>query len=164
MPDHVDHILRQWAEARPDLDVSPMGVIGRLTRLTRVLEGELRKTFARHDLDRSSFDVLATLRRAGTLTPADLMRSAMITSGAVTQRLDRLEQRGLVVRLPDETNGRRVLVDLTGAGRELIDRALPDHVDTEHRLLSAVSAEERDELAALLRNLLRSLGDVALDD
>ncbi len=141
-----------------------MGVIGRLTRLTRVLEGELRKTFARHDLDRSSFDVLATLRRAGTLTPADLMRSAMITSGAVTQRLDRLEQRGLVVRLPDETNGRRVLVDLTAEGRELIDRALPDHVDTEHRLLSAVSAEERDELAVLLRNLLQSLGDVALDD
>jgi len=141
-----------------------MGVIGRLTRLTRVLEGELRKTFARHDLDRSSFDVLATLRRAGTLTPADLMRSAMITSGAVTQRLDRLEERGLVVRAPDETNGRRVLVDLTEKGRELIDRALPDHVDTEHRLLSTVSPEDRDELAALLRNLLQSLGDVALDD
>ncbi|WP_181774512.1 MarR family winged helix-turn-helix transcriptional regulator [Amycolatopsis pittospori] len=161
MPDHVDHILSQWAEARPDLDVSPMGVIGRLSRLARVLDGELRKTFARHDLDRSSFDVLATLRRAGTLTPADLMHSAMITSGAVTQRLDRLEERGLVVRAPDETNGRRVLVDLTEKGLELIDRALPDHVETEHRLLSAISVGERDELAALLRNLLSSLGDVA---
>ena len=138
-----------------------MGVIGRLSRLARVLDGELRKTFARHDLDRSSFDVLATLRRSGTLTPADLMHSAMITSGAVTQRLDRLEERGLVVRAPDETNGRRVLVDLTEKGLELIDRALPDHVDTEHRLLSAISAGERDELAALLRNLLSSLGDVA---
>ncbi|MBB5855549.1 MarR family winged helix-turn-helix transcriptional regulator [Amycolatopsis umgeniensis] len=164
MPDHVDHILSQWAVARPDLDVSPMAVIGRLSRLNRVLDGELRKTFARHDLDRSSFDVLATLRRAGTLTPADLMRSAMITSGAVTQRLDRLEERGLVARAPDETNGRRVLVDLTEKGRELIDRALPDHVDTEHRLLKAVSPVERDELAALLRNLLQSLGDVALED
>ncbi|MEV6910373.1 MarR family transcriptional regulator [Amycolatopsis sp. NPDC051071] len=142
----------------------PDGVIGRLSRLARILDGELRKTFARHDLDRSSFDVLATLRRSGTLTPADLMPSAMITSGAVTQRLDRLEERGLVVRAPDETNGRRVLVDLTEKGLDLIDRALPDHVETEHRLLGAVSAGERDELAALLRNLLQSLGDVAEGD
>src|SRR5947209_12816074 len=128
MPDHVDLVLRQWAEARPDLDTSPMGVVGRLSRLAQVMDAELRKTFAKHDLDRSSFDVLATLRRAGRLTPAELMRSSMITSGAVTQRLDRLEARGLVVRTPSDSDGRGVYVDLTEDGLALIERALPDHV------------------------------------
>jgi DNA-binding MarR family transcriptional regulator len=164
VPDHVDHILRQWAAARPDLDVSPMAVIGRLTRLARVLDGELRKTFAEHDLDRPSFDVLATLRRSGRLTPAEMLQSAMITSGGISQRLDRLEERGLVTRTPDESNGRRVYVDLTEKGLELIDRALPDHVETEHRLLSGLGSAQRDELAGMLRNLLQALGDVAEED
>ena len=158
MGDHVDEVLAQWAAVRPDLDASPMGVIGRLSRLSRLIDGELGRTFATHELDRASFDVLATLRRNDRpLTPADLMRSSMITSGAVTQRLDRLAARGLVTRTPSATDGRVVHVSLTENGRELIDRALPDHVATEHRLLAALNPEERADLATTLRNLLESL-------
>lgn len=158
MGDHVDKVLAQWAAVRPDLDASPMGVIGRTSRLARVFDVELRRTFATHDLDRASFDVLATLRRNDApLTPADLMRSSMVTSGAVTQRLDRLEERGLVTRTPSRTDGRVVHVSLTDEGRALIDRALPDHLANEHRLLSSLSAGEREALAGMLRNLLEKL-------
>ncbi len=155
--DHVDELLAQWAAVRPDLDASPMGVIGRLSRLSRLIDGELRKTFARHDLDAASFDVLATLRRNDKpLTPADLMRSSMVTSGAVTQRLDRLAGRGLVKRTPSETDRRVVFVSLTDEGRALIDRALPDHIATEHRILASLDEAERAALAATLRGLLET--------
>lgn len=158
MADHVDEVLAQWAAVRPDLDVSPMGVIGRLSRLHRLIDGELGRAFAVHDLDRASFDVLATLRRNDRpLTPAELMRSSMVTSGAVTQRLDRLSARGLVTRTPSTTDGRVVYVSLTDEGRALIDRALPDHVANEHRLLASLNEEERDTLAATLRSLLETL-------
>lgn len=162
MADHVDLVLEQWSEQRPDLDASPMGVIGRLSRLSQLFDGELRRNFARHDLDRASFDVLATLRRSNSehsLTPAGLMRSSMVTSGAISQRLDRLEARGLVTRAPSETDGRGVRVTLTAEGLRLIDAVLPTHVDTESRLLAGLSEAERDQLAGLLRTLLESLGD-----
>jgi len=162
MADHVDLVLAQWSEQRPDLDASPMGVIGRLSRLSQLFDGELRRNFARHDLDRASFDVLATLRRSNSehsLTPAGLMRSSMVTSGAISQRLDRLEARGLVTRAPSETDGRGVRVTLTAEGLRLIDAVLPTHVDTEDQLLAGLSAAERDQLAGLLRALLESLGD-----
>ncbi|MGP3964240.1 MarR family winged helix-turn-helix transcriptional regulator [Nonomuraea sp. 3N208] len=163
MADHVDFVLRQWDAQRPDLDVSPMAVIGRLSRLYRLIDAELRRTFAAHGLDRASFDVLATLRRSDPprrLTPAELMRASMVTSGAITQRLDRLEERGLVTRTPSESDGRGVYVTLTEEGFALIDRVLPDHVATEHRVLAALSGERRDALAGTLRDLLESLGDV----
>jgi DNA-binding MarR family transcriptional regulator len=162
MADHVDLVLGQWHAQRPDLDVSPMAVIGRLGRLARLMDVELGKTFARHGLDRASFDVLATLRRSAPphrLTPTELMRASMVTSGAVTQRLDRLEARGLVARTPNENDGRGVVVALTDAGRELIDQVLPDHLATENRLLSALSAEERTALADTLKQVLESFGD-----
>lgn len=162
MADHVDLVLGQWHAQRPDLDVSPMAVIGRLSRLARLVDVELGKTFAAHDLDRASFDVLATLRRSAPphrLTPTELMRASMVTSGAVTQRLDRLEARGLVARRPNEHDGRGVVVALTDAGRELIDRTLPDHLATENRLLSALSRSERTALADTLKQVLESLGD-----
>jgi DNA-binding MarR family transcriptional regulator len=162
MADHVDLVLEQWSEQRPDLDASPMGVIGRLSRLSQLFDGELRRNFAQHDLDRASFDVLATLRRSNSehsLTPAGLMRSSMVTSGAISQRLDRLEARGLVTRAPSETDGRGVRVTLTAEGLRLIDAVLPTHVDTESRLLAGLSGAERDQLAGLLRTLLESLGD-----
>ncbi|WP_433236151.1 MarR family winged helix-turn-helix transcriptional regulator [Streptosporangium sp. CA-135522] len=162
MADHVDRVLEQWGAQRPDLDVSPMAVIGRLSRLSRLIDAELRGTFGAHGLDAASFDVLATLRRSEPphrLTPAELMRASMITSGAVTQRLDRLEARGLVTRTPSETDGRVVHVTLTDEGRALIDRALPDHVATENRLLAALASGQRDALAGGLRDLLESLGD-----
>ena len=158
MRDHLDEVLEQWAAVRPDLDAAPMGVIGRLSRLARVIDTELQRTFAEHDLDRSSFDVLATLRRNDRpLTPAELMRSSMITSGAVTQRVDRLAARGLVARTPSPTDGRVVHVSLTEEGRAAIDRALPDHVANEHRILAALDDGERQALADVLRRLLTSL-------
>lgn len=158
MADHLDRVLEQWAAVRPDLDASPMGVIGRISRLARVLDTELTRTFAEHDLDRPSFDVLATLRRNDRpLTPAELMRSSMITSGAVTQRLDRLAARGLVMRTPSPTDGRVVHVSLTAEGLALIDRALPDHVANEHRILAELTDDDRAALTDLLRRLLASL-------
>lgn len=165
MTDHVDRILQQWDTERPDLDVSSMAVVGRLSRLSVIVGNELRRTFARHDLDPSSFDVLGTLRRSGPdpLTPARLMRASMVTSGAISQRLDRLEARGLVARRPCATDGRVVEVWLTPRGRALVDRALPDHVATMERLLAGLTTEEREQLSSLLRSALTSLGDT-LDD
>ncbi|MFB6721328.1 MarR family winged helix-turn-helix transcriptional regulator [Kribbella sp. NPDC056345] len=162
MPDHVDLILEQWGEQRPDLDASPMAVLGRLKRLAQLADNQLRANFARHGLDSASFDVLATLRRSNSehrLTPAGLMRSSMVTSGAITQRLDRLEARGLVTRTPSETDGRGVHVTLTAKGLQLIDGVLPGHLQTEETLLAALSKTEREQLADTLRTLLESLGD-----
>lgn len=151
--DAVDRLLAQWARERPDLDTRPMGVVGRVSRVARRIDLAQRATFARFDLDPAAFDVLATLRRSGepyALTPGDLMRTAMVTSGAITQRLDRLEARGLVVRGPHPDDGRGVLVTLTGAGRILVDEVLPAHLATEERLLAPLTAAQRAELAALL--------------
>lgn len=162
MSDHVDRVLAQWAEQRPGLDTSSMGLIGRIKRLSRIVEAEQRAVFGAHDLDPAAFDVLATLRRSPAphrLTPAELMRSAMVTSGAITQRLDRLEERELVVRSRRPEDGRSVHVSLTAAGRELIDRALVDHVENQNRLLSGLTEEKRERIAGDLRDLLESLGD-----
>lgn len=162
MTDHVDSVLAQWAAQRPDLDVSAMGVIGRLSRASRLIDAELGQTFSEHDLDRASFDVLATLRRSGPphrLTPTALMRSSMVTSGAITQRLHRLEARGLVARTRNEADGRGVHVALTDDGLALIERVLPEHVETEERLLAALTESQRETLADTLKALLESLGD-----
>lgn len=155
--DAVDRLLVQWRRERPDLDVAPMGVVGRISRAARLVELEQRATFAAHGLDRASFDALATLRRSGAphqLTPGQLMATAMVTSGAITQRLDRLEERGLVRRAAATHDARVVLVTLTATGREVVDAALPDHLATEERLLAGLTPEERAQLASLLRRLL----------
>ena len=160
--DAVDLILDQWARERPDLDCSPMGIIGRITQLQREVFLAQRATFARHGLDAPSFDVLAALRRAGEpyqLTPTALMRTALVTSGAITQRLDRLEARGLISRERSATDGRGVHVRLTDAGRTVIDAALPDHVATENRVLAALTETQRAALTDALRTLLAALGD-----
>lgn len=139
-----------------------MALTGRLSRLTQLVQAEQRRTFASHGLDASSFDVLATLRRnepPHRLTPAELMRSAMVTSGAITQRLDRLQTGGLITRTPSESDGRVVYVELTDAGRTLVDRTLPDHVATGNRLFAALTDAQRDALAHLLKAVLESLGD-----
>ncbi len=162
MLDPVDRIVEQWRTVRPDLDVSPMAVIGRLSRASLLIDAELRRTFERHGLDRASFDVLATLRRSGgVLAPGALTRSTMVTSGAITQRLDRLEARGLVTRSRNTADGRGVHVRLTAAGCALIDATLPDHVATEHRLLASLSDAQRAALVDALRTLLLGLGDGA---
>jgi len=160
--DPVDRLLAQWRRERPDLDTRPMGVVGRISRVARRVDLAQRATFARYDLDPPAFDVLATLRRSGepfALTAGDLMRSAMVTSGAITQRLDRLEARALVRRGPHRRDGRVVLVTLTPAGRELVDRVLPDHLATEERLLAPLTPDQRSALADLLRTLDGSLAD-----
>jgi DNA-binding MarR family transcriptional regulator len=161
--DALDRILEQWRAERPDLDCSPMGIIGRISQLQREVNLAQRATFARHGLDVPSFDVLAALRRAGPpyqLTPTELMRTALVTSGAITQRLDRLEERGLITRERSRDDGRAVVVSLTDAGREALDAALPDHLDTERKLLEGLSDDDREQLAALLRRFLVTLGRV----
>ncbi|MEU8121466.1 MarR family transcriptional regulator [Spirillospora sp. NPDC049024] len=162
--DAVDRVVEQWTRARPDLDPSPMRVLGRLSRLTRIAERELKALFAEFGLERGEFDVLATLRRADSpdgITAGDLARSSMVTSGAVTNRLDRLVAKGYVTRDLDPANRRTVLVALTPAGRDLIDRAVAAHLENERRLLAALDQQEQDALATTLRTLLLSLGDHA---
>jgi DNA-binding MarR family transcriptional regulator len=162
--DAVDRILEQWARARPDLDASPMGVLGRLSRVTRIAERELKALFSEFGLERGEFDILATLRRAGSpegMTAGALARASMVTAGAVTNRLDRLVTKGYVTREVDPANRRTVVVALTPAGRELIDRAVVAHVDNERRILAALDQDQQNDLAAILRTLLLGLGDSA---
>ncbi|WP_148573220.1 MarR family winged helix-turn-helix transcriptional regulator [Nocardioides caldifontis] len=164
MRDHVDTVLAQWEQERPDLDVAAMGVIGRLSRASRLLERGVDRVLDQRGVGGGEFDILATLRRTGApyrLTPGQLVRSSMVTSGAVTARLDRLVAKGLVTRETDPDNRRSVLVTLTPRGRRLVDRAVEAHVANEEELLSGLSGREREQLAGLLRRLLVSLGDAA---
>lgn len=155
--DYVDKILLQWGRERPDLDVSPMGVIGRLSRLTRHLEKAIEETFQRHGLGAGGFDVLAALRRAGKpyrLSPTELYNSLLISSGAMTNRIDRLEEQGLVARGPDAHDRRSISVALTPKGKKTIDEAVREHTEREHELLGRLSSQEQKQLAGLLRTLL----------
>ncbi|TFD71969.1 MarR family winged helix-turn-helix transcriptional regulator [Cryobacterium sp. Hb1] len=156
MPDHVDRIIEQWRTEKPSLDVSPMAVIGRLSRTAHVVESRLARTFAQHGLDAAAFDVLATLLRSGVpyrITPFALAREAMISTSAVAQRLNKLENRGLVTRQANPGDGRGKLVALTDAGRDLIETALPNHLETELAITAALSDEEQTVLADLLQRL-----------
>jgi DNA-binding MarR family transcriptional regulator len=158
--DRVDHILRQWASERPDLDTSPMGVIGRVMRVARHLDRELALAYKAAGLDFGLFDVLATLRRAGapfSLSPRELNAWCMLTSGAMTARLDRLEEAGYVVRKPDPDDRRGLLVELSPTGFALIDKLVMEHLANEERVLAALSPEQRQGLGDLLRELLVSL-------
>jgi len=154
--DRVDEIVAQWHRERPGLDVSGMEVIGRLSRLDRAIRPLLEKVFAQHDLESWEFDVLATLLRHGAphqLTPGQLMDSVMITSGAMTNRIDRLEQRGLVAREKNPDDRRQVLVTLTGTGRKKVGAALVDHAANEARIVSALDSTQRSQFIEALRVL-----------
>lgn len=156
----IDTIVAQWGRERPDLDVSPMRVFGALARAHRLMEQRLDVVFAGHGLDSASFDVLATLLRSGPpyrLTAGQLQRSAMITSSAVAQRLNRLQGKGLVTRTPNADDARSTDVTLTDTGHEVISAALPDHVFNEHRLLAGLTSEQSDQLAHLLAALAEAL-------
>ncbi|MEV4163525.1 MarR family winged helix-turn-helix transcriptional regulator [Nonomuraea dietziae] len=160
--DNVDWRMDQWRTERPDIDPTPMGVVARIQRACRLLERELRDHFATHDLQLWEFDILGTLRRSGPpyqLTAGQLVESSMVTSGAITNRIDRLVARKLVTREVDPLNRRSVLIALTEDGRELIDRVVVHHVDLEAKLLSKLSGRDQEDLAGLLRKLLTSLGD-----
>ncbi len=153
--------MAQWARERPGLDVSPMQVIGRLSRVAAVLDERLRPPFAAEGLGDGEFDVLASLRRAGdpfVLTPTQLTETMMVTSGAVTKRVDRLMAKGLVTRVASPTDGRGRLIGLTAEGVALVDRLVVAHVANERGLLAGLTEAEARELAGLLRRLLASLG------
>ena len=154
--DGVDEIIDMWRRERPDLDPSPIGVIGRISRLARELEQRLEPVYRAHGLEPGWHDVLATLRRIGPphrLRPSDFTGSLMLTSSGTTKRLDRLEQAGLIERTPDPDDRRGTLITLTAAGRDLIDSVTAAHLANEARLLAALSAAERERLAGLLRSL-----------
>lgn len=160
-PDHVGRIMQQWREQRPDLDVSPQGVIGRLHRVAARLTDELVAVYAEYGLGEGEFDILATLRRSGPaqeLTPGELAASTMVTSGAATKRVDRLVDRGLVTRRVSNVDTRRRVVTLTEEGRALIDRAFEAHIANEHRLIAPLSQKQRTQLANLLEEWGKALG------
>jgi DNA-binding MarR family transcriptional regulator len=157
--DPVDKILAQWRQERPDLDVSPMGVIGRVTRLAKHLEQAIQETFSEFGLTVGEFDVLATLRRSGhpyQLSPTELFNTLMVSSGTMTHRIDRLEQAALVQRIPDLSDRRGTQIKLTNKGFDVIEKAVEDHVVNEHHILSVLDVTEREVLTQLLRKLLVS--------
>ena len=155
--DQVDDIVAAWRRERPDLDVSPLEVLSRVSRLARHLDLARRHAFDQWGLVAWEFDVLSALRRSGEpyqLSAGELVRETLVTSGTMTNRIDRLLARGMVARAPSESDRRTVLITLTSQGREAVDSALADLVTDEHELLAGLSVRERDELAGLLRRLL----------
>jgi DNA-binding MarR family transcriptional regulator len=162
--DHVHHVLEQWRREAPELDRSPFGVVGRISRLAQLLQAELERVFATHGVNGGEFDVLAALRRAGRpyrLSPTELSTALIVTSGGMTKRLNALEDGGLIRRQPDPNDGRSTVVSLTREGKRLVEAILPEHVANEQRLLSGLRSKERADLAALLQMLAISLGDDA---
>lgn len=158
--DRVDKIVAQWSRERPDLNTVPMGLIGRLRRVTHHILREMEKTFAEHGLNDGSFDVLATLRRSGppyALSPGDLLATMMITSGTMTNRIDQLVKAGLVKRSANPGDGRSVIISLTDKGFRVIDAAVTAHVQTQTRLTAALSKQEKAALNALLKSYLAAL-------
>ncbi|MCM2412000.1 MarR family transcriptional regulator [Streptomyces sp. RKAG290] len=155
--DHVARIQAEWSRERPDLDVSPQGVIGRLHRLAGLLTEELCVVYRRFGLSEGEFDVLAALRRAGEpfeRAPGELAAHTMVTTGAMTKRVDRLERAGLVTRRRAAEDGRGRVVALTRAGRELIDQAFTEHMRNERRLLRTLTEDEAAALEPLLTTWL----------
>ncbi len=157
MADEVDLILAAWARELPDTDVTPLGSLSRISRLAKHLDRARRDAFAAHELEVWEFDVLAALRRQGrpyVLSPGELIRATLSTSGTMTNRVNRLEARGLVIRQPNTDDRRGVLVKLTDVGRDRVQQALVDLLAYERRVLGAIEPTEREELAGLLRRLL----------
>ncbi|SDQ49230.1 DNA-binding transcriptional regulator, MarR family [Thermostaphylospora chromogena] len=155
--DEVDRLVTAWRKERPDLDVEPLHVFSRVSRLARHLDRARRAAFAEHDLEPWEFDVLTALRRAGPpyeLSPGALLRATLVTSGTMTNRIDRLAAAGLVRRRPDPGDRRGVLVSLTEAGRTRVDAAFTDLLRREQALLAALPHRDRRTLADLLRTLL----------
>jgi len=166
MTDAVDAIRDLWRSERPDLDTWPVGIVGRVQRLSRILERELRLFDTRHGLESGEFDVLTTLRRSGPpyrMTAGAFLKASMVTSGAITKRIDRMEARGLVERVrPPGGDRRSVQIQLTDKGMQVIESLFIAHLENEMRMLNALSREECEDLAQLMRRLLESFGDTTL--
>ena len=157
MRDEVDELVEAWGRERSDLDLTPVEVFSRIGRLARHLDLARRKAFAEHGIESWEFDVLAALRRAGgdyQLSPGRLLKETLVTSGTMTNRVDRLAARGLVERLPDPKDRRGVLVRLTPAGRTTVDGAFEALIGAERELLVDLPAKDRTQLASLLRTLM----------
>ena len=158
--DEVDRLIAAWRRERPDVDISPLAVLSRITRISRHLDIARREAFA--ELETWGFDVLAALRRAGaphTLTPSQLMQETLVTSGTITNRLDRLEELMLITRSPDPKDGRGSLVTLTALGMKKVDEALDQLLMNERLWLDRLSSKERDQLADLLSKLAGQFDD-----
>jgi len=164
--DAIDRIVLQWNRERPDLNVAATQVLQRVTRLYLLQSSSFAELFARFDLTFGEYEVLAALVRSGApyrMKPGELVGALVLSSGAMTNRIDRVEAAGLVQRLPDPDDRRGTLVALTVRGRQVVDEALPAHLENEERLLGALSEGERQELADLLRKLLLSAPFEALE-
>ena len=160
--DEVDRIVAAWREERPDLDFSPLEVLSRVGRLSRILDRERRRAFNRSELEVWEFDVLATLRRAGKpyqMSPKALLQQTLVSSGTMTNRIDRLVDRGLVQRLEDPNDGRGVLVEMTSGGLTRVDAAITRLVDAEAALLETLPKSEQKRLAVALRSLSLTLDE-----
>lgn len=165
-PDEVDRIVSAWQSERPDLDFTPLQVLSRVGRLARLLDRARRQAFSRSKLEAWEFDVLAALRRAGTpfrLSPKQLLQQTLVSSGAMTNRIDRLVESGLVVRRDDPNDGRGVLVEMTPTGLTRVDAAITRLIDAEAAILAGLTRAERKKLAESLRRLGLSLDEVTGD-
>ncbi|MDN3678784.1 MarR family transcriptional regulator [Vibrio tapetis subsp. quintayensis] len=152
--DAVDKIIGQWAIEKPELETKPMALIGRLLRLSKHIETKLSEFHKSYDLKMGEFDVLATLRRSGSpyrLTPSALMNTMMLTSGAMTNRLDKLESKGLIIRSHSKEDRRSVSVELSKDGYELIDDMMKNYVQIQQELVSDLSLESSRELDQYLK-------------
>jgi DNA-binding MarR family transcriptional regulator len=157
LTDEVDELVAQWKAQRPDLDTEPLQVLSRVSRLARHLDIARRGAFASQGLQPWEFDVLSALRRIGPpfqLTPGALLRATLVTSGTMTNRIDRLAAADLVRREPDPRDRRGVLVTLTDHGKTAVDAALAGLLDRERKLLASLDGPQREVLAGLLRTLL----------
>ncbi|WP_462401619.1 MarR family winged helix-turn-helix transcriptional regulator [Pseudomonas sp. Marseille-QA0332] len=157
MDDHVDFVVAQWAQAMPEVDVSSMAIFGRMVRIHKHLERLRAEALAQYGFKEGEFDVLATLRRAGApyrLTPTELYRSLLVTSGAMTNRLARLESAGMVERIADSQDKRSSQVALTVGGKELIDQAVLTHTEIQELVLAPLSEQQRADFAQLLKRVL----------
>ncbi|WP_067718125.1 MarR family winged helix-turn-helix transcriptional regulator [Nocardia yamanashiensis] len=165
MSDAVDQIRAAWSRIHPDVDCSYVEVTGRVTRIARIMDREFTEFFKGHGMEFWEFDLLSTLRRNGGkdgLTAGALNKALMVTSGAVTNRIDRMAAKGLVVRVADPSDRRAVRVQLTDAGRDLVDKLLPLHAANAERLLADFAGSDREAIVPLLRALAEALGDKSL--
>lgn len=162
--DAVDRITSEWNLVRPDLDASPIHIIGRISRLSRLVDRRLAENFAKHGIENWMYDVLATLRRIGEpheMTAGELVAQSMVTTGAITNRIDRLTKLELVERAADPTDRRKVLVRLTPRGKDLVDEIVGGHMGVEHEILQDLDQQDLSNLADSLRSILLGMGDTA---
>ncbi len=155
--DAIDRVVEQWLKEKPELDTQPMAIMGRLMRIAKHMETRVAVLHKQYDLKMGEFDVLATLRRSGApyrLTPSALIGSMMLTSGAMTNRLDKLEKKGLISREHSKEDRRSVTVELTSEGLQLIDNLILEHVEVQHDFIRGLSDEEKVQVSKALKTLL----------